>query len=129
MKNILIGFFLSVCGLACVHAAPAPPKCADARNQDVISHVSRGQKFDDVIAYLESANVPYFVSSRKGQSVSMQLIREKGYAAFGPLEVIIRSDDGGGVFSMPAATEMLTMEFDKNAVLKSENCITYKTGT
>ena len=128
MKNILIGLFLFVSSSAYAHKDAAPPNCSDARNQQVVQHLSRGQKFDEVVTYLEGADVPYFLSSRKGQTVSLKLIREKGYSAFGPIEIIIRSDDGGGVMSMAAVTEMLIIDFDKQAVLAKDYCITYKTG-
>lgn len=128
MKNILIGISMFVSSSANAHADTAQPKCNDARNQGVIQHISRGQKFDEVIAYLEGADVPYFLSSRKGQTVSLKLIRDKGYSTFGSVEIIIRSDDGGGVMSMAAVTEMLIVDFDKQAALAKEYCITYKTG-
>ena len=128
MKNILIGLFLFFSSAAYAHKNAAPPKCSDARNQVVILHISSGQKFDYVIAYLEGTKVPYFLSSRKGQTVSLRLIRDKGYSAFGPIEIIIRSDDGGGVMSMGAVLEMLIIDFDKQAALANKYCITYKTG-
>lgn len=128
MKNILIGLFLCISSAAYAHKDAAPPKCSDARNQLVVLHINSGQKFDEVIAYLEGANVPYFLSSRKGRTISLNLIRDKGYSAFGPIEIIIRSDDGGGVMSMGAVLEMLIIDFDKQAALAKEYCITYKTG-
>ena len=127
MKNILIGLCLWVCGMAGVQADPAP-KCSDARDQQVVEHLSPGQKFDDAIAYLDGADIPYFLSSRKGQTVSVQAIHDKGYAAFGPIEIIIRSDYTGGIMSPAASTEMLIIDFDKQAVLAREYCMTYSAG-
>lgn len=129
MKNIVIGFCLGFAVLGYADAKPAPPKCSDARNQQVLQHLTPGQKFEDAIAYLDTAGIPYFLSSRKGQAVTPQLIREKGYAAFGSIELIVRSDDGGAVLVGAPSTEMLIIKFDKDAVLTTENCMTYKTGT
>lgn len=128
MKNILIGVLLFTSSPVYTHADTAPPKCSDVRNQNVVQHISRGQKFDDAVAYLEGADIPYFLSSRKGQMVSLKLIRDKGYSAYGPIEIIVRSDDGGGGMSMAAVTEMLIIDFNKEATLAKEYCITYKTG-